>query len=89
MLRVDGLQCLGKVFVTGTVRGIGLNGGGYLVISLRLRPSNSVDKVMCSLAGSCVCHGCARVGVDGVQLLLLLELVLMLLVQLRLNRCVM
>lgn len=70
MLWVGRLQCLGEVLVTGTVGGIGLDGGGYLVVSLRLRPGDGVDKVECSLARFGVRHG--GVGVDGMQLLLLL-----------------
>lgn len=85
LLLVSKDRCLGEVLVTGTVRGIGLDGGGYLVISLGLGPGNGVDKVECSLAGSCVSHGNVadvdtRVGVNGVQLLLLLLVLLLVLV---------
>lgn len=74
--------CLGKVLVTSTVGGIGLDGSGYLMISLGLGPGNGVDKVECSLAGSGVSHGNVvyvntRVGIDGVQLLLLVLLLVL------------
>lgn len=61
-----GVRLLGEVFEGGSEGGVRLDGGGYLVISLRLRPGDSIYKFMHSLAGAGVGHG-AR-GVEGLQL---------------------
>lgn len=45
-----GVRLFGQVFEGGTEGGVRLDGGGYLVISLRLRSGNSISKFMRSLA---------------------------------------
>lgn len=56
----------GEVFEGGTEGGVWLDGGGYLVISLRLRSGNSICEFMRSLADPGVRHGAG--GVERVQL---------------------
>lgn len=61
-----GVRLFGQVFEGGTKGGVRLDGGGYLVISLRLRSGNSICKFMHSLADAGVGHGVG--GVEGLQL---------------------
>jgi len=62
---------LGEIFEGGTEGGVWLDGGGYLVISLRLRSGNSICEFMRSLADPRV-----RQRVGGVEGLQLVQLVL-------------
>lgn len=61
------LQWPGEILVTGTVRRIGLNWSGHGVVSLGLRPGDSVDELVRSLAGLSVRHGGA--SIERVQLM--------------------
>lgn len=61
-----GVRLFGQVFEGGAEGGVRLDGGGYLVISLRLRSGNSICKFMRSLADAGVGHGAG--GVEGLQL---------------------
>lgn len=61
-----GVRLFGQVFEGGAEGGVRLDGGGYLVISLRLRPGNSICKFMRSLADAGLGHGVG--GVEGLQL---------------------
>lgn len=61
-----GVRLFGEVFEGGAEGGVRLDGGGYLVISLRLRSGNSICKFMRSLADAGVGHGAG--GVEGLQL---------------------
>lgn len=56
----------GEVFEGGTEGGVWLDGGGYLVISLRLRSGDSICEFMRSLADPGVRHWAG--GVERVQL---------------------
>lgn len=66
-----GVRLFGQVFEGGAEGGVRLDGGGYLVISLRLRSGYSICKFMRSLADAGVGH-----GVGGVERLQLVQLAL-------------
>lgn len=50
-LRITGLQQAGKILVAGTKRRVWLNGGGHLIVTLRLGTSYGVNELGGSLAG--------------------------------------